>query len=427
MRRGLLYVLLFVLFCCIGTVNGQSVKVDLSPRHQKKLANTKDYKKKFLRHKKYVSKDSLKQTKVRIRAYEWKLDSLEKQDNQRREVFADIGNIQDRVLPDTLAVSFDYLKQVASDGNHAQELEQLNQLESKYGPIIAVRDSMLNGSYRPMALAHQQDSLIAEQGQQAALNHLSSAGGSEFGQLAQQSSLTQNPLSGEVGQAKAYSDMAQSITKKEPNVLHTGNLTEDQLTKLKSTQAKMKVDKLKYAEIGDSNDLSTAKKHRSLKGVPAKKRMYLGGNIHISSTDPIVFEIAPQVGYYFNKKWAAGIGFSYKDYIGKLSEQTNQVHYSYGYHIFSSYNLHKNIFAYGEYGRDKNDRLFAEKSPTARWTDRAQIGLGLNISISSKLDGHILLLYDVMDNSRQQFLGLPVVLKFGFKISEIGRSKLFSK
>lgn len=420
-----------IICCLMGSWNShaQFLKVDLSPKHQEKLGKTKDYKKKFSKYQKYRAKDSLKQAKKNLKAFKLKQDSLAKSDFQRLAVYEDLKDIEEQVCPDSSAVSFEYLKQVAEENGQIEELQKLKALEDQYGPYVAQRDSLLHRSVRLDSLLSQNDSTLLASGEELALASLAAYGGEGFAELGSPPAMTADQLMAIQGgheqymqQAKAYSSLATESMKN----LETSSINElslDQTKQVEATKSKMKVDKLKYAEIGDSNDMATAKKHQSLEGLPLKKRLFLGGNVHISSTDPVIFEMTPQIGYYINKNWNAGIGFLYKDSFGGDSTVHQQAQF--GYNFFTSHTIYKSLFAYSEYNRLKRARLFHESDQVTEWSDAFLIGLGVNFKVTAKVDGHIMLLYDPNGYSPQRLFGLPVALKFGFKLSEIGRTKLF--
>lgn len=409
----------------------QSFKVNLSAKHQQKLNGTKDYRKKLTRYHKYYEKDSAKARALSAKNYKRKLDSLEQADQLRTGVYSDLDDIKSKMNLDTSAVTFNHLKTIAGeDDRFVNELSQLNHLEEQYGPILKNRDSLLTSQFKFDSLMLTNDSSALALAEQMAMSRISAMGGEEYGALVSQKGATAQDFVPDHSGIKHQVKNAQDLASKDPDDLKKksiNHLSEDQMTKLKATQAKMKLDKLKYAEIGDSKDMDTAVKKSSLRGVPFGKRLDIGGNFQIASTDPVVLELSPQVGYFFNKKWAAGLGLSYRTALGASDSLSNSAAHGYGYQLFTSYDFLKNLLAYAEFNQTKQDRLFGEKNEQTPWKSSFLIGLGLTLKVSTKIDGRIMLLYDMKQESPQKLFGQPVVIKFGFRASELGRHKRFGK
>lgn len=100
-------------------------------------------------------------------------------------------------------------------------------------------------------------------------------------------------------------------------------LIDKQQARLEAVKKKMKVDKQKYSQLGNSQDMSTAIKRKSLKGAPLKQRIYFGGNFNINSTDPVILDFSPQLGYYLNRKWIIGAGFTYRNSFSSTDSTTH--------------------------------------------------------------------------------------------------------
>ncbi|WP_456458463.1 hypothetical protein [Reichenbachiella sp.] len=429
MKRLIVWLSAF-LVCAIviGESHAQSFRMNLSPKHQKKLNNTKDYRKKLTRYHKYYAQDSTALKKAEKRNYKKKLDSLAQVDFERNKLYGQLATIQSNMDLDTTVVTFEHLKQVAGDHQvYAEELQQLEALEQVHRSTLMFRDSVLRSEFKLDSLMLRGDSSSMALAEQMVVSRLSSMAGEEYSQVLSQRMGSVDDYAPE--QAAQWKDL-EGLTTPSPKDLSdesVNNLSDKQNAKLKETQSKMKLDKLKYAEIGDSKDMNTAVKKTSLKEVSFKKRLDLGGNFQIASTDPFVIELSPQIGYFINKKWTVGLGLNYRTTIGASDSLSKTAAHGYGYQLFSSYDILKNLFLYSEFNRTKQDRLFGEKNELVDWKNAFMIGLGLSLKVSSKVDARIMLLYDVSKQSEQKFLGQPVVLKFGFRLSEIGRHELARK
>ncbi|MEM9337674.1 MAG: hypothetical protein AAGA66_03035, partial [Bacteroidota bacterium] len=77
------------------------------------------------------------------------------------------------------------------------------------------------------------------------------------------------------------------------------NVKPEEFTK---SQVSLKAAKKKYATLPNLEKQEEGIRKQSLEGTPWKKRIYLGGNFTIQSTDPFIVDADIRLGYRFNKK-----------------------------------------------------------------------------------------------------------------------------
>lgn len=96
-------------------------------------------------------------------------------------------------------------------------------------------------------------------------------------------------------------------------------------------------------EFVQSENSQTPKKEHGFN----KERLFFGGGLGLQFGDIDLVSIAPEVGYRFTDRFAAGIGISYY-YISTASNQGFSTEI-YGGKIFGSYIVFENLFAHAEY------------------------------------------------------------------------------
>ncbi|MFM7854914.1 MAG: hypothetical protein ACKO96_24040, partial [Flammeovirgaceae bacterium] len=186
-----------------------------------------------------------------------------------------------------------------------------------------------------------------------------------------------------------------------------------------AVEKKMSLLKNKYSTLLNSNDLSTGIKEKSLQGRPLRERWVIGGNFNITSTAPLMVDLAPQFGYRIDKRWQIGMSGIYR---AKFIESV-QVSYAisperYGFSLFSSYSLILNFFGYAEWEqtmskvKSDNDRLVDQ------WVPSLLVGLGRKFRLHPKVNGTVLLLWDPLHVNGKSPYSDAFVIKTGFQLSE---------
>ena len=194
---------------------------------------------------------------------------------------------------------------------------------------------------------------------------------------------------------------------------------------LQAVQKKISRLQKKYSTVLNSNDLSTAVKRTSLKGRPLRERLFIGGNFHINTLDPLSLDVAPQVGYKFNKRFVVGVGGTYRKTFADTLKVTPAIPAeTYGYKAFASYDVIKSFFVYGEYERMTREADVPNSDATAtEWVDGLMLGIGRRFSIHPKMYMNVLVLYNFLHEPENPIYGRQWTLKFGFQLSELALLK----
>lgn len=159
----------------------------------------------------------------------------------------------------------------------------------------------------------------------------------------------------------------------------------------------------KYSVVPNSNDLSSARKRTSLEGRTFRERLVIATNFQVISLDPVSIDFAPTIGYMFNKRFIAGLGATYRqkfgtDSIPALSPDV------WGYKAFTSYDVLRNFFAYGEYERNSPGRESAEYGSNRIWKAAFLAGVGRKFAVHRKVDMTLIVGYNFLHEGMTRFI-----------------------
>lgn len=189
------------------------------------------------------------------------------------------------------------------------------------------------------------------------------------------------------------------------------NVSPEQFSK---SQVAMTTLKKKYATLPSLEKEEEGIKRNSLEELPWKKRLYLGGNVTIQSTHPLILDSDIRLGYRLNKYWAAGVGLVLREQFnnGASSDLTGDAH---GYSLFSSYEIVSSYFAYGEFQAVQNRSLFEGSGKPTNWQYSHLLGAGKSFRLGRKISASIILLYD-FNYKNNDLNARPLVMRFGYSI-----------
>jgi hypothetical protein len=173
--------------------------------------------------------------------------------------------------------------------------------------------------------------------------------------------------------------------------------------------------KKKYSSIPDTRYPTEGRKRNSLEDLPFKKRLYFGGKINATSTDPLILDISLQVGYWINKKWLAGAGLIIREKFAQDSTfLTGDAH---GFSLFTRYDILKEFYAWGEVQRQVNRSIINnESTSTARWDEAYLMGIGREFSIGPvKMTSLIMYDFNYQNNNLNR---RPWVFRLGFQLTK---------
>ncbi|WP_425391687.1 hypothetical protein [Ekhidna sp.] len=180
------------------------------------------------------------------------------------------------------------------------------------------------------------------------------------------------------------------------------------------SQLSMKVAKEKFSDLPSLEKKEEGIRRKSLQGTPIKKRFFLNGNITIQSTDPIIVDNNFQIGYQWNKSFATGIGLLLREQVNGR-ESTSLTGDAHGFSFFTSYDIMKGFFLYGEYRLVRNKSLFQEAVKPAFWQYAVLLGAGRKFRISKKVTLSVLLVYD-LNHKNNTLNQRPFTPRIGYTI-----------
>ncbi len=212
-------------------------------------------------------------------------------------------------------------------------------------------------------------------------------------------------------QAKAKKEVKKKMAS------HAKDFISQHAGQLQEVQSQMSELKKKYSVVPNSNDLSTAKKRSSLKGESFWKRLILGGNLNVSKTNPINLDIAPVVGWRFNKLFEAGFTGTYRARLGAESSGATSFENDdvYGYSIFANHMAFKNFFGYLE-GENMSKVTGTEENNKREWHQTLLVGIGRKFKIARFLEMQAIISYNFLHDNTDGVYPNPVVFKTGFRV-----------
>ncbi len=190
---------------------------------------------------------------------------------------------------------------------------------------------------------------------------------------------------------------------------------QEHASEIQSVQSEMNEMKQVYSNVPDSEDLSSAVKQTSLEEEPFGKRLVFGGNFNIGKTDPFSLDLAPLIGYRFNKLFTAGISGSYRIQferdILQLSQGDETV---YGYSVFLSHQVYRNFIGYLE-GENKALSVQNESGRTTTWEKGLLTGIGRQFNFGHGKSIQILVLYNFLYQNDNELYNSPLMFKTGIQ------------
>jgi hypothetical protein len=191
---------------------------------------------------------------------------------------------------------------------------------------------------------------------------------------------------------------------------------------LKNVQNKMQMLMKKYSVVPNSNDLSTAIKRTSLKGKAFRERLVIATNFQILSYDPVSIDFSPLLGYKFNTRFAVGVGGTYRQTFGNTPSSLKFAPQVFGYKFFTSYDVVKNFFVYGEFARNSIPTK-SDNGTVLVWKNAAIAAIGRKTSISRKIDMTMLVGYNFFHEPNDPVYPNQWIFRVGFQLSDLALMK----
>jgi len=182
-----------------------------------------------------------------------------------------------------------------------------------------------------------------------------------------------------------------------------------------SAQSQLALMKKKYVSLPGLDREDEAVKRSSLQGYPLKHRIYLGGNVSLHASNPVLMDIDLKLGYKLNKMLAVGIGGIFREEFGikdPLKEFTGD---ALGYSFFVNYDLMKNFFAIAEWQQIGEKINPAPENGSFQWEQAYYLGLGRSFSLAGRISLTMTLLYD-FNHLNNLLHPRPWVVRFGYRI-----------
>lgn len=172
-----------------------------------------------------------------------------------------------------------------------------------------------------------------------------------------------------------------------------------------------------YSEVSELNNLSTAKKKKSLENVPTKQRFVFGGMFQFHFDKITQIDLNPELNYRLSRNFEFGFGGTYK-----LKLESKEMIHSlnvpdvFGGRLLIEHRLYNNYFFHFEYealnctipelnGRMGND-----------WFYSLLAGLERRINLKGKVQGQAQLLYNFNYKNNPTYKS-PLTFRLGFNLS----------
>ncbi len=180
---------------------------------------------------------------------------------------------------------------------------------------------------------------------------------------------------------------------------------QEDITKLKN----------KYSSMPDTRFPEEGRKRNSLEDIPFKKRLYLGGTINATSTDPLIMDINLQLGYWINKKWLSGVGLVIREQFNQ-QDSVSLTGDAHGFSLFMRYDILKQFYAWGESQFQVNRSIInAETTTPAKWDRANLLGIGREFKIGV-VRMNSLIMYD-FNYQNNDLNSRPWVFRLGVQLT----------
>lgn len=190
---------------------------------------------------------------------------------------------------------------------------------------------------------------------------------------------------------------------------------------MEGVQKKMALLMRKYSIMPNSNDLSSAVKRSSLEGKPLRERLYLAANFQVISLEPVSIDFAPALGYKINRSFILGIGGMYRETFTKNRTQLSPD--VVGYKTFTSYDIVRSFFAYGEYANNSPGMKSTETGKSRVWKPTLFAGFGRKFLIHPKVEMTCLVTYNFLHEENDPIYPRPFMVRVGFQTSQLSMLK----
>lgn len=186
---------------------------------------------------------------------------------------------------------------------------------------------------------------------------------------------------------------------------------------VQKAQSEMSKAKKKYGEFQSMKNLPK-RALNPMKELPFRERFYPGMLMQVQSSKFYSIDFAPQAYYKITTRFDVGTGFVYRLNADFNKMSFIQNHDLYGFKIFSNFKIYKSFYFRLE-GERINRQVPAgigTDLTNLRWTNTLLGGIGKEFTISKKIQGNTLVLYNALDHFDSPYPN-KLVLRFGFNLS----------
>ena len=184
---------------------------------------------------------------------------------------------------------------------------------------------------------------------------------------------------------------------------------------LQAAQSKLQDLKKKYRQVQTDQDVFVKKS--SLEGEPLSKRLTYGGTMQLLRQPNLAFDLSPLLGYRFNKRFALGVGATYRLALSKDPIRIHTDNAIYGGRVFTEYTLIRSFLLHAEYERmSQVASVTPEETVSRQWQTSLLLGIGKTYRITNRVQGSMLLLYNLR-HDQQSIYPRPWMIRLGFHMS----------
>lgn len=434
-----------LLLLCMLSGYSQSVNINLSPSHQKKLSAFESGHKRMKRFYKYFKKDSARHFKQinKKERKSWdstmratrKQEKLERKFPDRNPALRQINQMDsidgqlkkwNAILNDT--TRSDSLRTVARENAKDLMLTKL-----KHDPnfnLLAAKYNNLPDSLTWEDFAAQIPGIDSVEGIFAnpkdLLDYSTRFAEKQLTGITEMQQLTN--ANHQLREVKAMSEMYKD---KYGSYLNRDSLAEKALDYFvenpeKLEAASQKVSKLlsKYRRFSNSNNLNDATRRTSMEGKPLFERLVIGGTFNIISTKPLSLDLSPQIGYKFTSRFFIGAGMNYRvTFSDSIKHSWYVSPKNTAFKAFVNYDILKSWYAYLEGEMTGASGNSVEQTEKDRWNGNYFIGAGRRFLIHPKLYMTMTALYNLDNQTQNHIYPQRFQVRIGFQTSDLAFRK----
>jgi len=214
---------------------------------------------------------------------------------------------------------------------------------------------------------------------------------------------------------KAYADKDKLKQEAEQELK---KVAKEELTKVADEQmskAMTQLNKLKrkYGSFSSLDEIKNMKPY-SLKDVPLKDRLDIGGSLQVVRGNPVSLDINPSITWWYNQRMAFGAGGTYRLKVGKTDDKLDVDSDVFGFRLYGQYKL-GSWFAHLEF-EDMNKQFPVDNSDQMQgeWVEGLLLGVGKYFNVYKGIKGNVVVMYNFLHEPLRSPYEHPVIVRVGF-------------